>query len=1235
MLLLHQVGSVKIGEVVRYTVTYTPSRDRILPSPEYLYLRIRNTSPVPLRAAFVHGPYTLCVSAYPSHFDPNTKFENPRRYGVPEHEPMLKAGGTWLCKLTVPDDIRQSAGAGASRGDFADAGAAGGGERNKESASWIVEVVSQVIFSASAAVGYEVMLARDEKSLSLSSVPVIGNQAQVPQPGRVADFQQSIGAEDGHHPAQPKGVFSRAITLKVEDTASLWNTPQLPGWREWDHGRTKSEGEEAAVRSVTEPPQDPRGDSETRKRPKKVHLVVLTHGLHSNLGADMLYMKESIDKTVRQAKIDARARRTREARQEHAQAEHKQQSGESNEAEQDKAVSREEEEEYDDEEVIVRGFSGNATRTERGIKFLGKRLARFVLSMTYPDQPYLPTSKKAAGGIASAFRGEESKGEPNTPAAHKNSTTHKAKHHQDSRAFQITSISFIGHSLGGLVQTYAIAYIQKHSPQFFDLIRPINFIALASPMLGLSNENPLYVKFALDFGLVGRTGQDLGLTWRAPTIARSGWGAIVGTLGETAHKKVMGEPQPESKPLLRILPTGPAHVALKKFRNRTLYSNVVNDGIVPLRTSCLLFLDWQGLGRVEKARREAGLVETLAGFGWAELTGANASSKKEQWVPEAEGTSSTQSTTSSAQEAEEHADSLEVPQPPSNATVEDDRKSLSLARTPYKNEPSQNSQTNNDFPFSGFFNFFKSSSSESKAQAQKVSSSSPRESRIYQRSQTIKFDGATTTSASSSTSRVTTGRESGGDHENGVSAPPRTTFFEAAGDLLNPNYPSVEFLIDPSRRPRTIFHDRVYHPSDIPPPPLKKRPTGSLLRKSSRGDGPPPPPEGGAKSSSSPPSQSRAPSNVGRQDSSLSARDYYDDRGGQGGDDNSGVMVDSSSMKVEEKIARAYHRDLSWRKVLVKLEPDAHNNIIVRRTFANAYGWPVVKHLCDAHFSDAAAARTHDELETGAERAKPVKESPDNTGAETSTQDDTAARGKGSGEPAGAGSGSGGVNCNGNGGCGDFPQAPGPEKRSPVHNNVASSHGHTAGEALEARDTVPELRSSSSAVQEKGGFASHSAAGHHPHHNSQQQQQNLHIQPPSPSSRPNGLGIDSSVDWGSWSDRDFADSGDESEVDYDVMIYGGQLVNNTRDKGNKGKGKGKDKNKEEAGEQLGRASSPGWNWTEKIVGKGRKGSRGGGGPPSPKASRGPLSPRSPRQNPLSPQQQDPQSPLELQRSRSP
>jgi hypothetical protein len=85
------------------------------------------------------------------------------------------------------------------------------------------------------------------------------------------------------------------------------------------------------------------------------------------------------------------------------------------------------------------------------------------------------------------------------------------------------------------------------------------------------------------------------------------------------------------------------------------------------------------------------------------------------------------------------------------------------------------------------------------------------------------------------------------------------------------------------------------------------------------------------------------------------------------------ASIDSGGMKVEEKIARAYHKDLSWRKVLVRLEPDAHNNMIVRRQFANAYGWPVVKHLCDTHFADTYSACTRDEAEPAKERALPSK----------------------------------------------------------------------------------------------------------------------------------------------------------------------------------------------------------------------------------------------------------------------
>lgn len=984
MLLTNQTGSVKVGEVVRYTVTYTPSQDRILPSPERLFVRIRNTSAIALRAAFVHGPYTLSVAAYPAGFNPNEKFETPRRHGVPEFEPMLKAGGSWECELVVPDDVRQGAGTG-SHGGFGK-----GPQHDGESASWIIEVSSQVIFSTSAAVGYEVLLARDHKSLNIGgSLAVVSGQSQVPQPGRLADYQQSIGAKDGHHPPQPGGVYSRAIHLKVEDTATLWNTPRLPSWDDEGDKRVEQRaGSEKPVESMVNTGDPETKQEPTRRKQKKVHLVVLTHGLHSNLGADMLFMKESIDAAVKQAKIDSKARRAREqasrGRSTHSRDGSSGSKASANGSDTSNSVPEGEgADDEDDEEVIVRGYSGNATKTERGIKYLGKRLARYVLSMTYPDQPFLPMGKDATDTSGHAVRGD--KNESELEAVHKHSTIH-AGWHRDSQAGEnrphnITSISFIAHSLGGLVQTYAVAYIQKHSPQFFDRIKPIHFITLATPWLGLSNENPMYVKFALDFGLVGRTGKDLGLTWRAPTLARSGWGAIVGNLGETAHKKVYGEPQPESKPLLRILPTGPAHTALKKFRNRTVYSNVVNDGIVPLRTSCLLFLDWHGLGRVEKARRDAGLVETMVGFGWAELTGTNmVNSRPRQLQPSEEQPSDSGATTPKGNMSQ-------VPQPATDAVEEDDQTSIGSIPTPFNESGSQVEPSGTPGvggPLSGFFNFFKSNEPPKKQPI------TQKQKRIYDMSQTLQVDESSSTIVSSEMEqsqrpKVTSGSEFE-EEIGGLNAPPRTTFFESAGDLLNPHMPDVEYLIDPSKRPRTIFHDRVYHPTDIPIPPMKRR-QPTFLRKKSLS-------RSGTRSLSIPsPASTSSASLLGQgppktepkteEPGATPPKDNESSPDGSNQENQHEEVVDGSNMRVEEKIARGYHRDLSWRKVLVKLEPDAHNNIFVRRMFANAYGWPVIKHLVDAHFSDSAVARMRTDDEYLGERALDINQPPDAHGGET------------------------------------------------------------------------------------------------------------------------------------------------------------------------------------------------------------------------------------------------------------
>ena len=954
----------------RYTITYTPSHDRILPTSSNLYVKIKNTSAIALRAAYLHGPYTLYAACYPSVFDPNKKHDSPTVYGQPQFEPNLKAGGSWNAQLTIPEDIRETIAQVNTRN----------ADEASPSVTWILEVTSQVLFSATAAVHFEVIVGRDEKSIEFGFAGLTG----VPHssPGQLVDHQESRRRR-GQGAAQPKGVYSKAVTVVVDDTASLWNKPQLPAWDDDDYeGESQNPALAQTDPALAKPEQGPNethdfhGPSKAKgRRRKKVHLVIITHGLHSNLGADMLYLKESIDAAAKTARLDAKMRKAK------AKSEKPKEAGQSSMASVSSNVvgstngsasggptsgGQEEldsnDDDSDDEDVIVRGFSGNAARTERGIQYLGKRLAKYVLSVTYPDQPYLPI-KKSAGTVSKSVSrvfGNHDGASDSTERqpSHANSSIRKEEVSTSNLAYKITSISFIGHSLGGLTQTYAVAYIHKHSPEFFDLIKPINFVALASPFLGLSNENPLYVKFALDFGLVGRTGQDLGLTWRAPTMVRSGWGALIagiGTEGQRKHRQL----DPGSKPLLRILPSGPAHHVLRLFRNRTVYSNVVNDGIVPLRTSCLLFLDWRGLGRVEKARRENGLVGTMAGWGWAELTGTNATEQQRSfgrgWFDH--DTSGDVSMDEGNSTPTKHDDKDKVPQPAKNATQDDDgvaepdspqaRQFLSQhARHPedeeveaLKSSPPTPSERPSS-PLAGFLSFFNPIS--------KSHSHDQKQTRIYKRSQTIKASNVDDTAEQSldidgtSQERPSLVRgDTAFEDPNNVYAPPKTSLFEAAGDVLNPPIPTKEFLNDPTSRPRTIFHDRVYHPTDIPSPPVKQR---STLRRNKSSDGR----EGRSSTISSMMSTSSSNSSV--------------------------TVIDTSGMKVEEKIARAYHRDLSWRKVLVRLEPDAHNNIIVRRMFSNAYGWPVVKHLVDTHFGDTYAAKTADKNELNTERAKPIDE---------------------------------------------------------------------------------------------------------------------------------------------------------------------------------------------------------------------------------------------------------------------
>ncbi|KAI6247285.1 putative lipase [Erysiphe necator] len=878
MLLMHQTGSLKIGEVIRYTITYIPSQDPTVDSSSVLYLRIKNTCYSALRAAFMRGPYNLSVAAYPATYNPNEEFKDAESLGIPSFEPYLRASGAWDCTLKIPNWLGKT---NSSRKDSSSI--KNGVENMAEYVSWIVEVSSQVVFSASAEVHYEVLLGKNQNCLSLNTSLMAKSPSSrhhsVQDRTRLTHHQKI----DHELTTQTRGVFSNSIKLKVEDTAMLWSKPSLSD--NYSNDQYSRKVSESKTNSADSNPEERAGGTHKSEKISKIHLVVLTHGLHSNIGADMLYLKESIDAAIIQAKVNARE--IRRQRKEQIKRESEKNNNDVNQFEENKVsetckVTRQRslnqicESSEDEEEVVVRGFSGNVARTERGIKYLGKRLARYVLSITFPKQQFQQVPKKR---LSQAISSNKRPKPPRATEALTNKTSG-----DNGKAYHFTSISFIGHSLGGLVQTYAVAYIQKHWPSFFDQIRPINFIALATPFLGLSNENPSYIKFALDFGFIGRTGQDLGLSWSAPTMARNSFGAIFGQRTEESFKSSDhdGENKPENKPLLQILPMGPAHTALKKFKSRTVYSNVVNDGIVPLRTSCLLFIDWQCLGKVEKAKRENNLMGKLVEWGWAEITGATSSILS----PSVPVLSVTQSN-------ECHEKITQCPSPCIKAKTSDD------------NVVPENRV------FSTFMKRIHTSKSPTNDNLCPIES---KKTRIYQRSQTVP-------SITPDMSITSTDLQP-------LFAPPQTSVFESAGDLLVPPLPTVEYLLNFSSRPQIIFHDRIYHPWDIPHPVQEKK---DYMKLSPQTLGTP----------SDNISGSRSPNSLPCIDSEKSKFE-------------SPRNVSSSNMKIEEKIARAYHRDLSWRKVLVRIEPDAHNNIIVRRMFANAYGWPVVKHLCDTHFSESA-----------------------------------------------------------------------------------------------------------------------------------------------------------------------------------------------------------------------------------------------------------------------------------------
>lgn len=614
-ILYRQVKSVKAGQIERFEINYTPNAPLLSPSAN-LWVKVKNKEPLPMRAAFIAGPYMLYVDCRSE--DYNWKQKCFITAEQPCFESQLQPGKSFYAELSC--------------------------HTIKDNYKWTVDVISQMIFNSNVEINFEIIIGTSKDILSAA------NFLEVPNSDRV-------------------GVFDPDINVHNLDTFDLWNLP---------------------VPNPTKP----------------IHLVVLTHGLHSNVSADMLFLKEQIDGSNSDDSRDS---------------------------------------------VIVKGFFGNICKTERGIKYLGSRVAEFVIDLVQNNELY--------------------------------------------NNGKVQKISFVGHSLGGLVQTFAIAYLQFNFPWFFKKIKPINFVTIASPLLGASNENPIYVNLALLAGIVGKTGQDLSLRFT----------------------------EDASKPLLLLLPSGPTHTILKKFVRRTVYANVANDGVVPLRTSALLYLDFDGLSKVSKHPSVY-------------------SGSEVDKIPEDDTVDLSQSY---------------LPQPVQ----------MILA----KFMPQKQLKPRNDDDLEG----------------------------------EVEEEGTKSLKTRNFLQRIE------GLHQ--------SSMLETAQSLILPPLPTMGFIVNPDERKNVIEYDKVYHEKDLPARDGNSTPvTGEIPKESSN------------ITSISGGTEPAAPSFRKRLMSSIDSQEFE---------------------RIEEEIAREYHKGMSWRKVLVRLDPDAHNNIIVRRRFANAYGWPVIDHLIENHFN--------------------------------------------------------------------------------------------------------------------------------------------------------------------------------------------------------------------------------------------------------------------------------------------
>jgi hypothetical protein len=128
---------------------------------------------------------------------------------------------------------------------------------------------------------------------------------------------------------------------------------------------------------------------------------------------------------------------------------------------------------------------------------------------------------------------------------------------------QVTQLSIVGLSMGGLIARAALADIARTHPS----LMLCNFITMATPHVGVRGHLSPLLSAAISSGLLGISGAQLLL--RDAPVARDGSSAVLPLLAWMAH------------------PASPHHRALARFTTRIAVANLLNDDRVPYWSAAL------------------------------------------------------------------------------------------------------------------------------------------------------------------------------------------------------------------------------------------------------------------------------------------------------------------------------------------------------------------------------------------------------------------------------------------------------------------------------------------------------------------------------------------------------------------------------------------------------------------------------------------------------------------------